>query len=43
MDGHDLSRCEPLARRSIRGVADITHSYRIRAYPNGAQRRLLDC
>jgi hypothetical protein len=24
-------------------MADITHSYRIRAYPNGAQRRLLDC
>ena len=23
-------------------MADITHSYRIRAYPNGAQRRLLD-
>ena len=23
-------------------MADITRSYRIRAYPNGAQRRLLD-
>ena len=26
----------------IYNMADITHSYRIRAYPNGAQRRLLD-
>jgi putative transposase len=24
-------------------MTEITHSYRIRAYPNGAQRRLLDC
>ena len=33
-----------MAHRSIRvcTMTDITHSYRIRAYPNGAQRRLLD-
>ena len=36
--------CAAAAKRSvrIRTMTEITRSYRIRAYPNGAQRRLLD-
>ena len=39
-----LNFCAAAAKCNVRmfTMADITRSYRIRAYPNGAQRRLLD-